>query len=1110
MNKNFLHINTDQHLPLSQLQDSLKEYQQLFDSSLDIICSTDEHGRFLKVSAASKLVLGYWPEELVGKLCLDLVVAEDLPSTISILQSIKEDNDVNNFENCLIRKDGTIVSLAWSSRWDEKAKVIYSVARDVTEHNKVQEAYRQQGDRLHRACKLAKLGIWEMDLVNNSFYSSAELFELYGLTKDDRNYVSIEDFFSLVHPEDVEPLKNAMLDLKDLTTHTIKHHLRKANTGEVVYLLQDIQAVKDIHGNVVRIHGTTKDITEIEKAHNALEQSEKGLRSNAQRLTEILETLGDGFVTLDRSFIVTYWNNKAEELLGVQRKYVLGKSLWSFFSQTTESKAFNEYYRALEQNIPVHFEHFYTPAHLYLEVSAYPSKDGLSIYFRNITDQKKKDLELKISNERFEFVSKATSEIIWDCDISKRVTFYNEAFTHLFGHPHYEQQSSDIWDKNVHPEDWPMVSREVENALNNPSVSSLKVNYRFKRSDESYAFVHDRAVIIRDGKGKAVRMVGSMQDVTMQKEAEFLLEKSEKRFRAMVQSGQDLIALMDASFNINYVSPNYKNITGYSINRLIGLNGFELIHPDDYDSVLMEVSKIQTQRIISLPHYRFRAFDGSYKWFETTLTNFLNDEDIHAIICNTRDVTKRKAALDEVVKLSTIVQQTSNSVILTDPQGYIEWVNEAFNKRTEYLLDEAVGKHPMDILHGEGTCEETLKFIVERVRQNLSFKCELVNYTKSGRKHWVENNGKPIIDKNGSIKHWFFIQTDITARKEAEEALRLSEDRYKLLFYKSPSPKWIYNAETYRIIEVNDASSDLYGYSRDEFLGMTIPDLKLDCDREKFTLLLQDVLKKKDRTFCQVVWHKKKSGEAFQVEVNSHAIELESGLHFIVTAYDLSERLALQNKIIEEKVAIQKEVTKAIINTQEKERSFISKDLHDNVNQILTAAKLCIENTRYYPEQREVFTDRGISMVQNAIQEIRSLSKTLMSPAVYESGLKVTLIGMLDQYRNIKRFDITEVLDFDEQAIDKELKLTIYRIVQELMNNIVKYAQASSVKVVITQDGPGLTVSVQDNGIGFDKSIKRSGLGLANIKSRVELFQGTLQVNSAPGKGCCTIAFFPI
>ena len=116
----------------------------------------------------------------------------------------------------------------------------------------------------------------------------------------------------------------------------------------------------------------------------------------------------------------------------------------------------------------------------------------------------------------------------------------------------------------------------------------------------------------------------------------------------------------------------------------------------------------------------------------------------------------------------------------------------------------------------------------------------------------------------------------------------------------------------------------------------------------------------------------------------------------IATAYDMTERLALQNKIIEEKITAQKNIIKAVIQTQENERRIISKELHDNVNQILTAAKLSIENTRYYPEQRDLFTDRGVTLIQNAIQEIRSLSKTLVSPAVYESGLKVTVLEMLD------------------------------------------------------------------------------------------------------------------
>jgi PAS domain S-box-containing protein len=1088
----------------------LKAYQKLIDSSLDIIFSTGDEGKFINVSAVSRQVLGYLPEELVGKSFFDFIVESDLASTISIMQIIMQGNDVNNFENNFKCKDGSIVSLAWSARWDEETGIIYGVARDVTEHKKEQEAFRQQGDRLKGACKLAKLGIWEMDVVNNSFYSSDELFELYGLDINERSFISIEEFFSLVHPDDAQSMQEALLQPQDLTTHTFKHRLIKANTGEVVYLLQDLQAIIDSNHNVIGIHGTVKDITDIEKMFIALEESEKELRVNARRLTEILETLGDGFVTFDRNYTITYWNRKAEELLGICKEAALGNVFMDLFPEAVETKFSSEFKRALQENVSVHFEEYLDSVKMSFEVSVYPCKDGLSVYLKNITDQKIKEQELKISNERFESVSKATRDAIWDCNIVNKTTYYNEAFTYIFGHPHFEQQSADIWEKNVHPDDLERVVREVNNALNNPVVSIMNTKYRFARLNGSFAYVHDRAIIIRDSNGKAIRMVGSMQDITRQKEAEFLLEKSEKRFRAMVQSGQDLIALVNSSFQIIYVSSNYQQISGNSVDQIIGVNIFDLVHSDDLEAVKRASSKIHEQRIINLPHYRFQASDGTYKWFETTLTNFLDDEDIHAIICNTRDITKRKAALEEVMKLSTIVQETSNSVILTDPNGYIQWVNRAFTKRTGYTLEEVEGKYPMDLLHGVDTCEETVKYITDCTRKKLSFHCELVHYTKSGQNHWVSINGKAIFDETGAVKHWFFIQTDITTRKEAEEALKMSEERYKLLFYKSPNPKWIFNAQTYQIVEVNDASSDLFGYSREEFLGMTIPELRIDANKQMFDLLIQETLRKDEKTYYKVFWLKKKNGEAFQVEINAHAIDLVSGLHFIVTAYDLSERLDLQNKIFEEKVAAQKEVTKAIINTQEKERSNISKELHDNVNQILTAAKLCVENTKYYPDQRDLFTDKCIMLIQNAIQEIRSLSKTLMSPAVYEAGLKVTILEMLDQYKNLKRFDIIESLEFDEGVIDKELKLTIYRIIQEQMNNMVKYAQATCVKVVIMQQGNRLVVLVQDDGIGFDTGCKKNGLGLANIKSRVELFQGTLEIKSAPGQGCRTIAVFPI
>lgn len=179
-------------------------------------------------------------------------------------------------------------------------------------------------------------------------------------------------------------------------------------------------------------------------------------------------------------------------------------------------------------------------------------------------------------------------------------------------------------------------------------------------------------------------------------------------------------------------------------------------------------------------------------------------------------------------------------------------------------------------------------------------------------------------------------------------------------------------------------------------------------------------------------------------------------------------------------------------------------------NQILTSAKLCIENTKYFPEHRDIFTEKSITTIQNAIQEVRTLSKALVSPSIYENGLRTSINEVLNQYRDLQQFSLNEEQNFDEKLLDKELKITIYRILQELLNNIVKYAGATEVSISIVQcKDKSIVMRVQDNGTGFDCSLKRSGLGLINIRNRVELFKGKLDIQIAKGKGCKTIVVFP-
>ena len=182
-----------------------------------------------------------------------------------------------------------------------------------------------------------------------------------------------------------------------------------------------------------------------------------------------------------------------------------------------------------------------------------------------------------------------------------------------------------------------------------------------------------------------------------------------------------------------------------------------------------------------------------------------------------QDITKIKETREELKKLSLVVKETVNAVLITNEDDRIIWINKAFTDITEYTIGEVVGKRAADFLQGPKTSWKTKTYLKKCFQEQVAFGCEILNYTKSGKEIWLEIKGQPIFNKKGVVEQYFAIQTDITRRKEIEEKIRLSEERYKLLFHKSSQPKWIFKADTYEVVEVNQAAIKLYGYNRDEF-----------------------------------------------------------------------------------------------------------------------------------------------------------------------------------------------------------------------------------------------------------------------------------------------------
>ena len=348
-------------------------------------------------------------------------------------------------------------------------------------------------------------------------------------------------------------------------------------------------------------------------------------------------------------------------------------------------------------------------------------------------------------------------------------------------------------------------------------------------------------------------------------------------------------------------------------------------------------------------------------------------------------------------------------------------------------------------------------------------------------------------------------------RLRSLQYLRESEERYRELFNNNPMPMWVFDAGTFRFLEANTAAVQHYGYTHEEFLNRTFADIGLEGTREQLIQEVEAVRRNGAGVKKGILQHVKKSGEVIFVDIAWHSISYKDQPAILVLANDVTERILLENELNEQRVNRQRQITEAVIVAQEKERTEIGKELHDNVNQILGASNLYINTAMTDDEMRQELLERSTELVSKAINEIRKISKSLITPGLREIGLIESIEDVIDDMKFAKE-DLLIELDLQnisEEQIEDRRKLTVFRIVQEQLNNIVKHARATRVLIRLSMEGLNIVVTVADNGVGFDVSRHRKGVGITNIISRTELFNGKVDIQSQPGEGCTLSVSLP-
>ena len=494
-------------------------------------------------------------------------------------------------------------------------------------------------------------------------------------------------------------------------------------------------------------------------------------------------------------------------------------------------------------------------------------------------------------------------------------------------------------------------------------------------------------------------------------------------------------------------------------------------------------------------------------FFEISITPVRESKKVIALSCTVKDVTeemtnkKAKEALQQSeLKFRSLIENSTDIITMANAEGNIFYGSPSAKKILGYDESDYMGKHVCTFIH-----PDSLPAITELL-QNLTtstsklFTIDVKVFDKSGNERWVHGLASNMLDVPG-VNALVGNFRDITERKRSEELIKESEYLYKNLFYKSPLPIWVADAATLQFVEVNEAAVQLYGYNRKEFMKMSAFDLMSPEEKQELQQLLPQASHTNRPSTLRK--HIKKNKETIFVEVLAHAINYKGSNAWLVLANDITEKIELQNQLVEEKIRRQQEIAKAVIDAQEKERETLGRELHDNISQVLTTARLFLICAKDNPSMQAAMIQRSSDTINSAIEEIRRLSKSMIETFHKEVGLELSLNDLIENITLVKNCSIGLKFSVpDEQLLDDKLKMTIFRIVQEQLNNIMKHAEATAISIAVVQHKNMLQVNVADNGKGFDTSMKRKGIGITNIISRTELFNGRVKIDSSPGNGC--------
>ncbi|MBD1836880.1 PAS domain S-box protein [Coleofasciculus sp. FACHB-64] len=976
--------------------------------------------------------------------------------------------------------------------------------------------------RYRRLIDTANEGIWTIDTQGQTDYVNQRMAQMLGYSVEEMRDLSIFDFVD--EASRGEALQKIPQPNPGITAQYDWQFRRKDGSN-----LWAIVCTSPIFSDIGEFLGTLAMITDVSDR----KQAEFVLQESTRRVTNILESITDAFVALDRQWRIAYVNQETARLNGQKPEEIVGKTHWEQWPWSVGTKVEREYRRAIAEQVAVHFEVFYEPLSIWLEIHAYPSEDGLGIYYRDITERKQAQETLEKKENELRLITNALPALIAYIDSEQHYRFHNKAYEEWFGDSGTQvngKHTREVLGEAAYEATRPY----IETVLSGKQVTyETKLPYK----DGGTRYISATYIPQFDNLGQVEGFVGLVSDISDRKAAEEALRRSEERFRRLFDSNLSGIAFWNVDGFITEANDAYLRLVGYTREEFteVGKISWRYLTPPEYKHLdERAIAEVLATGVSNIYEKEYVQRDGKRVPIVLGIA-LLNDsqQDGVAFVLDISDRKQVEAERAVLLSLEQIAraeaeaarEQVSN-ILESITDGFLafdrEWRFTYVNREGARTL----GRSPEELL-GKNFWEELPEVVNTRFDQMYrrviaeQVPLELEDYYPPFDA-WFVVRAYPT--ETGGLSLYF---RNISDRKHAEAALIESEERFRLMADTAPVLIWMSGLDK------------LYYYFNKPWLNFTGRTLEQEMGNGWIEGVHPD-----DLQFLDTYVNAFDARQDFKMEYRLRRFDgeyrwlLEIGiprftpdgsfLGYIGSCIDISDRKEAEASIRQLNEKLEKRVQErtAQLEAANKElESFsysVSHDLRAPLRHISGFVDLLLKrlgsttldetSLRYLKTIAQTTKQAGV-----LVDELLAFSRMGRTEMRYAS------INMDRLVREVQRDLEPEI---NNRAVTWQLEnlpevqgdpSMLRLVLQNLMANAIKYTQTrthAEIEIGSTDNESEVVFFIRDNGVGFDmqyvhklfgvfqrlhsqQEFEGTGIGLANVQRIIHRHGGRTWAESA-------------